>query len=64
MHASFTLVFIIIHLTHLVFNWRPLLGYFKDQLPHRWGFRWEWTDALCFALQCLWVFEMDFRLSP
>jgi hypothetical protein len=49
LHIWFALVFAITALTHLVFNWRPLLGYFKNRLSRQWGFRWEWpvATALC-----------------
>ena len=45
-HLTFSAVFLIAAVLHLVFNWRPMLGYFKDRLTRRIGFRWEWVLAL------------------
>jgi len=46
LHILFALVFVIMAITHLVFNWRPLLGYFKNRLSSQLGFRWEWAAAV------------------
>ncbi|NWG76022.1 MAG: DUF4405 domain-containing protein [Rubrivivax sp.] len=53
LHIWFALVFAIMALTHLVFNWRPLLCYFKNRLSQQWGFRREWIAA---AALCAVVF--------
>jgi hypothetical protein len=45
-HITFSAVFLIAAVLHLVFNWRPMLGYFKDRLTRRIGFRREWALAL------------------
>ena len=45
-HITFSAVFLIAAVLHLIFNWRPMLGYFKDRLTRRIGFRWEWALAL------------------
>jgi hypothetical protein len=49
LHIWFALVFATTAIVHLVFNWRPLLGCFKNRLSRQWGFRWEWlaATALC-----------------
>lgn len=46
LHVWFSTVFLISAIAHLVFNFRPMLGYFKDRLTRRIGFRWEWTVAI------------------
>jgi uncharacterized membrane protein YgcG len=46
LHVCFSTLFLIGAVFHLVFNWRPLLNYFKDRLTRRVGFRWEWLAAL------------------
>lgn len=49
LHIWFALVFAVAAIVHLVFNWRPLLGYLKNKSSRQWGFRWEWlaATALC-----------------
>lgn len=46
LHIWFSALFLIVAVFHLVFNWRPMLGYFKDRMTRRVGFRWEWLGAL------------------
>jgi len=46
LHVWFATVFLVAAIFHLVFNLRPLLGYCKDRLTRRLGFRWEWAVAL------------------
>jgi ABC-type Fe3+-siderophore transport system permease subunit len=46
LHVGFSALFLVITSFHLVFNWRPLLGYFKDRWTRRLGLRWEWAAAL------------------
>jgi hypothetical protein len=53
LHIWFAIMFVLTAIVHLVFNWRSLLGYFKNRLSHRWGFRWEWAAA---AALCAVVF--------
>jgi len=45
-HIWFSTLFLVVTLVHLFFNWRPLVGYFKDRMTRRVGFRWEWLVAL------------------
>ena len=46
LHIWFSALFLVVTIFHLVFNWRPLVSYFKDRLTRRVGFRWEWLVAL------------------
>ena len=46
LHVGFSALFLAVTFFHLVFNWRPLLGYFKDRWTRRLGLRWEWAGAL------------------
>lgn len=46
LHVWFSLLFLLVAMFHLVFNWRPMLNNFKDRLTRRVGFRWEWVVAL------------------
>lgn len=46
LHVWFAAVFLLVAIFHLVFNFRPLLNYFKDRVTRRLGFRWEWVAAL------------------
>lgn len=46
LHVCFSALFLIVSIVHLMLNWRPMLGYFKDRLAGRLGFRWEWATAL------------------
>lgn len=46
LHIWFSTLFLVVTVFHIVFNWRPLLGYFKDRLTRRITFRWEWAAAL------------------
>lgn len=46
LHICFSTVFLLGAALHFYFNLRPLLGYFKDRLTRRIGFRWEWVAAL------------------
>ncbi len=45
-HVSFGVLFLIASLLHIVFNWRPLIGYFKNRLTRRLSFRPEWAVAV------------------
>ncbi len=45
-HIAFGTVFLIGAIFHIVFNWRPLVSYFKDRLTRRLNFRREWIMAL------------------
>jgi hypothetical protein len=46
LHIWFSLLFLLVALGHVLFNWRPLLNYFKNRATRRIGFRWEWLLAL------------------
>jgi hypothetical protein len=46
LHIAFGTVFLLATVIHVIFNWRPLISYFKKRLTRRFGFRWEWTVAL------------------
>ncbi len=46
LHIWFSALFLVVTIFHLVFNWRPMISYFKDRLSRRVGFRWEWVVAL------------------
>jgi hypothetical protein len=46
LHIWFSVLFLLVAILHLVFNWRPMLNNFKDRLTRRVGFRWEWLVAL------------------
>ena len=49
-HMVFSTVFLTAAILHLVFNWRPMLNYFKGKLTRRIGFRWEWAAALALSI--------------
>ena len=46
LHIWFSLLFLLVALVHVFFNWRPLVNYFKNRVTRRVGFRWEWLAAL------------------
>jgi ABC-type Fe3+-siderophore transport system permease subunit len=46
LHVWFSTLFLLVTIFHLVFNWRPLMTYFKDRMTRRLGFRLEWLVAL------------------
>ena len=45
LHIWFSATFLAMTLLHLVFNWRPLVSYFKDRVSRRFGTRREWALA-------------------
>jgi hypothetical protein len=51
-HTWFAAVFVLTAVFHLIFNFRPLVNYFRDRLTRRIGWRWEWVAAvaLCFGV--------------
>jgi uncharacterized membrane protein YgcG len=53
LHVWFGMVFLVTAGCHIVFNFRPLVNYFKDRLTRRIGLRREWIVALGL---CLGVF--------
>jgi hypothetical protein len=53
LHVGFSTLFLLATVFHLVFNWRPMMDYFKNRMTRRVGFRWEWLVALAI---CLGVF--------
>ncbi|MBN2508579.1 MAG: DUF4405 domain-containing protein [Verrucomicrobia bacterium] len=54
LHICFTAAFLVIALFHVIFNWRPLVSYFKNRLTRRLGFRVEWVAALVVAALTAW----------
>jgi hypothetical protein len=52
-HTWFAAVFVFMVGFHLVFNFRPLMNYFRDRFTRRLGWRWEWAVALAL---CVGVF--------
>ncbi len=46
LHVWFSVLFLITAGFHIVFNFRPLVNYFKDRLTRQLGFRREWVVAL------------------
>lgn len=46
LHVWFSVVFIVAAILHLVFNFRPLLNYFRDRLTRQLGLRREWIVAV------------------
>lgn len=46
LHIWFSALFLVVTIFHLIFNWRPMISYFKDRLTRRVGIRWEWVVAL------------------
>ena len=49
LHVAFGLLFLISGSCHLYFNWKPLLGYFKNRRTRRFAPRVEWVLALLLA---------------
>jgi len=45
LHVWFSVIFLVTAGFHIVFNFRPLVNYFKDRLTRRIGFRREWIVA-------------------
>ena len=45
-HTWFGAVFVLTAVFHLMFNFRPLLNYFRDRMTRRLGWRWEWMAAV------------------
>ena len=61
-HTWFAAVFVLTTLFHLIFNFRPLVNYFRDRLTRRLGWRWEWVAALAL---CVVVFAgAQTRIPP
>jgi len=49
-HTWFAAVFVLMVVFHLVFNFRPLMNYFRDRLTRRIGWRWEWVAAVALCV--------------
>ena len=49
LHTAFALLFVIVGLIHVILNWRPLVGYFKQRATRRFALRAEWVTALVLA---------------
>jgi len=45
LHICFSLLFLVVAIFHVVFNWRPMVSYFKNRMTRRASFRWEWVVA-------------------
>jgi hypothetical protein len=54
LHVCFTVAFLVVAIFHVIFNWRPLVSYFKDRVTRRLGFRPEWLAALAVAVAIGW----------
>ena len=46
LHIWFSLLFLVLALVHICYNWKCLMGYFKDQTRRHLALRWEWGAAL------------------
>ncbi len=46
LHIWLSLVFMVAACVHTVFNWRPLLSYFKNKVSKTLALRWEWVLSL------------------
>lgn len=46
LHVWFAMVFVVGAACHLVFNWRPMVGYFKSRMTRGFSMRREWLVAL------------------
>ncbi len=53
LHIWFSLLFLIVALLHIYYNWKCLIGYFKDTARHHLALRWEWGAA------CLLIWVMS-----
>lgn len=45
-HLVFCALFLVVAIVHLGFNWRPLVGYLRQRVAHRFRLRYEWLIAL------------------
>ena len=52
-HTWFAAVFVLTAVFHLIFNFRPLVNYFRDRLTRRIGWRWEWVAAVALCCWCV-----------
>jgi len=52
-HIWFGTLFLVMTVLHVVFNWRPLVSYFKNRVTRTVGFRKEWAVA---AIVCVGAF--------
>jgi hypothetical protein len=50
LHIWFSATFLTMTAIHLVLNWRPLLGYFRNRVSRRLATRREWTIATAFCI--------------
>ena len=46
LHIWLGIVFVVAVLVHLIYNWRPLLSYFKGRVSRTPAWRWEWVLSL------------------
>jgi len=53
LHDWSSIVFVVGTILHVLFNWKPLLSYFKDRVSKAFAFRSEWILA---AIICVLVF--------
>lgn len=53
LHIGAGCVFLIVSILHLVFNWRPLVHYFRSRVSRRFAFRPEWVAALVVSIVLL-----------
>jgi hypothetical protein len=45
LHIWYSLLFLILALIHIYYNWKCLIGYFKDKTRRHLALRWEWGAA-------------------
>jgi len=54
LHIVFGALFLLSAVVHIFFNWRPLLGYFRNRWSQASGLRWEWLAALAIGGGVYW----------
>ncbi|MBN1124138.1 MAG: DUF4405 domain-containing protein [Sedimentisphaerales bacterium] len=50
MHMCFSFLFILISILHTIYNWRPLIHYFKSRLTRSFAIRLDWLLAVIFCI--------------
>ena len=54
LHISFSLLFLVFGVLHLILNWRAMVNYFRKRSERRLGLNWQWVLPVLICAAVVW----------